>query len=52
MVGLFSLLVIGHFFGELTTAHAILLLFAPLLGWLPELPYCDGSLRGRAASPG
>ena len=39
VVGLFSLLVIGHFFGELTTAHAILLLGAPLLGWLPELPY-------------
>jgi hypothetical protein len=39
VVGLFSLLVIGHFFGELTTAHAALLLGAPLLGWLPELPY-------------
>jgi hypothetical protein len=39
VVGLFSLLVIGHFFGELTTAHAILLMCTPLLGWLPELPY-------------
>jgi hypothetical protein len=39
VVGLFSMLVIGHFFGELTTTHAILLLCAPLLGWLPELPY-------------
>ena len=39
VVGLFSLLVIGHFFGQLTTAHASLLLCAPLLGWLPELPY-------------
>jgi hypothetical protein len=39
VVGLFSLLVIGHFFGHLTTAHAILLMLAPLLGWLPELPY-------------
>jgi len=39
IVGLFSLLVIGRFFGELTTAHAILLFCAPLLGWLPEMPY-------------
>ena len=39
IVGLFSLLVIGRFFGELTSAHAILLFCAPLLGWLPELPY-------------
>ena len=39
VVGLFALLVIGHFFGELTTAHAALLLCAPLLGWLPELPF-------------
>jgi hypothetical protein len=39
VVGLFSLLVIGHFFGELTAAHGILLFCAPLLGWLPELPY-------------
>jgi hypothetical protein len=39
VASLFSLLVIGHFFGELTTAHAILLFVAPLLGWLPELSY-------------
>jgi hypothetical protein len=39
VVGLYSLLVIGHFFGRLTTANALLLMFAPLLGWLPELPY-------------
>jgi len=39
IVGLFSLLVIGRFFGQLTSAHAILLFCAPLLGWLPELPY-------------
>jgi hypothetical protein len=39
VVGLFSLLVIGHFFGQLTTTNAILLFCAPLLGWLPELPY-------------
>jgi hypothetical protein len=39
VVGLFSILVIGHFFGELSTAHAALLGLAPLLAWLPELPY-------------
>jgi hypothetical protein len=39
VVGLFSLLVIGRFFGQLTTPHAVLLLCAPLLCWLPELPY-------------
>ena len=38
IVGLFSLLVIGRFFGELRSAHAILLFGAPLLAWLPELP--------------
>jgi hypothetical protein len=38
VAGLFSLLVIGRFFGELSSTHAILLLCAPLLGWLPELP--------------
>jgi hypothetical protein len=39
VVGLFALLVIGHFFAQLSTEHAILLFFAPLLCWLPELPY-------------
>lgn len=34
----FSLLVIGHFFGELRSVPACLLLAAPLAGWLPELP--------------
>jgi len=37
--GLFALLVIGRFFGQLTTSYAILLFAAPLLCWLPELPY-------------
>jgi hypothetical protein len=37
VVGLFALLVVGHFFGSLRTAHALLLFAAPLLGWLPEL---------------
>jgi hypothetical protein len=38
VVALFSLLLVGRFFGELTSAHAVLLFCAPLLGWLPELP--------------
>jgi hypothetical protein len=38
IVALFSLLVIGRFFGELTVSHAVLLFVAPLLAWLPELP--------------
>lgn len=39
VVGLFALAVVGRFFGQLTTANAALLFFAPLLCWLPELPY-------------
>ncbi|SRR5579883_281585 len=38
IVGLFDLLVIGRFFGELTTINAIALFLAPLLCWLTELP--------------
>jgi hypothetical protein len=38
VVGLASLLVIGRFFGELRTDHAVLLFAAPLLAWIPELP--------------
>ncbi len=38
VVGLSSLLVIGRFFGELRTDHAVLLFTAPLLAWIPELP--------------
>lgn len=38
LVGLFALLVIGRFFGYLTTNHAVALFLAPLLCWLPELP--------------
>jgi hypothetical protein len=36
--GLFALLIIGRFFAQLSTNHAVLLFFAPLLCWLPELP--------------
>ena len=38
IVGISSLLVIGRFFGELRTDHAVLLFVAPLLAWIPELP--------------
>ena len=38
VVGLFALLVIGHFFGDLTWTNAALLFFAPALGVVPELP--------------
>jgi hypothetical protein len=38
IIGLFSLLMIGHFFGELTWIYATVLLLAPLLAWLPEAP--------------
>jgi len=38
IVGLFGLIVIGYYFNELTAAHSLALFFAPLLGWLPELP--------------
>jgi hypothetical protein len=38
VVGLSSLLIIGRFFGELRTDHAVLLFAAPLLAWVPELP--------------
>jgi len=38
VVGLFALLVAGHFFGSLSAGHAVVLFFGPLLCWLPELP--------------
>jgi hypothetical protein len=50
-VMLFSVLVIGRFFGELTTAQACLLFAAPLAGWLPELlPACRLSPRVRGTA--
>jgi hypothetical protein len=39
VVGLFGLVIVGRFFGDLTTTHALLLFLAPLLCWLPELPF-------------
>jgi hypothetical protein len=44
IVGLFSVIVSGRFFADLTTAHALMLFTAPLLGWLPEIP-CVCRLR-------
>jgi hypothetical protein len=37
IVGLFALLVIGRFFGQLATGHALVLFLAPLACCLPEL---------------
>jgi hypothetical protein len=52
IVGLFGLLILGRFFGNLTTLHAALLFAAPLLCWLPEAwgvrrlwPWARGCLR-------
>jgi len=38
VVGLFALLIMGHFFSELTWTNAALLFFAPVLAAFPELP--------------
>jgi hypothetical protein len=38
VVGLFSVLVSGRFFADLSTVQALVLFCIPLLGWLPELP--------------
>src|SRR5262249_30781066 len=49
VVGLFSLLVIGRFFGQLETRYAVALFLAPLVCWLSELPFVrrtDAWLRG------
>lgn len=42
VVGVFGLAVTGRFFGELPTRDALILVLAPLLAWLPELPRIDG----------
>jgi hypothetical protein len=39
VVGLFALLIVGRFFGELTSLNAGLIFAAPLLCFLVELPY-------------
>ena len=52
VLGLFSLLFIGRFFGRLSTGNALTMLLAPLLCWVTELPplrhrkpWLVGSLR-------
>jgi hypothetical protein len=45
IVGLFALLVMGRFFGNLTNLHAAVLFSAPLLGWLPEAVRLGPRLR-------
>lgn len=42
VVGLFCLLFIGRFFGELSTGRALLVFLAPLLCWASELPMSRG----------
>src|SRR5207244_12038344 len=39
VVGLFGLLIVGRYFAGLTSTNAALLFFAPLIGWLPEIPW-------------
>ncbi|MDB5311819.1 MAG: hypothetical protein JWO38_6021 [Gemmataceae bacterium] len=39
VVGLFALLVTSRFFAGLTTTNATLLFAAPVLAWIPELPW-------------
>lgn len=38
VIGLFSLLCIGHYFGQLTGGRAVVLFLTPLLSWISELP--------------
>ena len=38
LVGLFGVLTMGRFFGELSTGRAVALFLAPLLCWVSELP--------------
>lgn len=43
VIGLFGVLMIGRFFGRLSTGSAVVLMLAPVLCWATELPF----LRGR-----
>ncbi len=38
VVSMFGLLFVGHFFGRLSTSHALAMLLSPLLCWVTELP--------------
>lgn len=49
VLSLFSLLLIGRFFGDLSTSQGLVILLAPLLCWSTELPLlrrCPPWLRG------
>ncbi|HET6882384.1 MAG TPA: hypothetical protein VFI31_19620, partial [Pirellulales bacterium] len=49
VVGLFGLLYVGRFFGQLSTERAVVLFLAPLAGWLVELPLFRRQLTWRIA---
>jgi len=42
LTGLFGILMMGRFFGDLSTGRAVVLLIAPLLCWVSELPLVRG----------
>ncbi len=42
IVALFALVTAGRFFGNLTTAHGVLLFAAPLACWVAEAPFLSG----------
>jgi hypothetical protein len=42
IIGLFSILLLGHFFGKLPTWIALVLFLAPLLLWVPAVPWLRG----------
>ncbi|MFO0918477.1 MAG: hypothetical protein U0872_09205 [Planctomycetaceae bacterium] len=48
VVGLFSLLLIGRYFGGLSTLGALGLFLTPLLCWLPEVCRCPARNSGNA----
>jgi hypothetical protein len=51
LVCLASILVMGRFFGALSTLHALLLAAAPLLGWIGEISMLRSSrLRDRVST--
>jgi hypothetical protein len=50
VVGVFSVAVMGRFFGALSTSLALLLVTAPLLAWIVELPRFGKLSSGRRAA--
>jgi hypothetical protein len=45
VVGLFALLIVGRFFGQLTLTNGLLLFCSPLLAWGAEIPLVRRSGR-------